>query len=195
MTSFVLKNTTEFDSNFLLKVLGYSVLVICVFLVIRELVCWYWKINERSKKAENTNELLNQQCEQINQLLVQIQQINSRLYSIQQNMNITGMYKSVNFPQASTPPVAAEIPPSPNAMYPSSSPRQTTPVVSGLPPIPTATGSSSVQNQVTPVTLGLPPIPNTTYTSTSQEQSALGEQKTQQTSVSGDQPTSVHLDS
>jgi len=38
-------------------ILGLVVLI-CVFLLLREVVCWYWKINYQIKLQEETNELL-----------------------------------------------------------------------------------------------------------------------------------------
>ena len=34
------------------------ILIIVVWLIIRELICWYYKINERIKLQKETNELL-----------------------------------------------------------------------------------------------------------------------------------------
>ncbi|HNX54847.1 MAG TPA: hypothetical protein PKO30_04640 [Prolixibacteraceae bacterium] len=46
-----------------ITIIIYIVLAIALFLILREVACWYWKINERKALMEEQNELLKELIE------------------------------------------------------------------------------------------------------------------------------------
>ena len=46
------------DTGFLQIIIGLIVVLFIIFLIIRELNCWYWKINKRIELTKQTNFLL-----------------------------------------------------------------------------------------------------------------------------------------
>lgn len=46
-----------------ITIIIYIVLAIVLFLILREVACWYWKINERKNLMEEQNELLKELIE------------------------------------------------------------------------------------------------------------------------------------
>lgn len=47
------------DPSFLFSILIFAIVTILVFLIFREVVCWYWKINERNSLLTEQNKILN----------------------------------------------------------------------------------------------------------------------------------------
>ncbi len=50
-------------------ILTALVILIIIFLIIRELVMWYWKINERIELQKETNELLKKLIEKQKEII------------------------------------------------------------------------------------------------------------------------------
>jgi len=51
--------------NTVLVIVLIILLILLLFLVLRQLNCWYWRINERVKLQEQQNELLTQMLDQL----------------------------------------------------------------------------------------------------------------------------------
>jgi len=57
-------------------VILYTALVIVIFLIIREIVMWYWKINERITHQKSTNDLIQQTNSLLQSLISSIENLN-----------------------------------------------------------------------------------------------------------------------
>ncbi|HDK41275.1 MAG TPA: hypothetical protein ENG93_01305 [Nitrospirae bacterium] len=53
MNAFIESNTL------LIQLLLYTVIIVAVFLLLREVVCWYWKINEISLVLKDIRDSIN----------------------------------------------------------------------------------------------------------------------------------------
>jgi hypothetical protein len=53
----------------IIGILTALVILIVIFLIIRELVMWYWKINERIELQKETNELLKKLIEKQKEII------------------------------------------------------------------------------------------------------------------------------
>ena len=88
-------NALVFLSQSLLEGLGYFFLVfgivILIILICREIVCWYWKINIRIAMVEETNSILQQQAEQLNQIIISMQNQYAQLTNISQMIYAAGV--------------------------------------------------------------------------------------------------------
>jgi len=66
-------------------------IIILIFLICREIVCWYWKINIRIAMVEETNSILQQQAEQLNQIIISMQNQYAQLTNISQMIYAAGV--------------------------------------------------------------------------------------------------------
>ncbi|KXK20463.1 MAG: hypothetical protein UZ15_CFX003001688 [Chloroflexi bacterium OLB15] len=63
--------STEAQADVIVSLLTYAVVAFIIFLILRELVCWYWKINEMitlQKRIITLLETLTKDTSQLNQL-------------------------------------------------------------------------------------------------------------------------------
>lgn len=51
-------NGNALNNNFMIKVLFWVTLGLCIFILLRELNCWYWKINEAIENLKWINKNL-----------------------------------------------------------------------------------------------------------------------------------------
>jgi hypothetical protein len=66
------------DFNQIINILVYMGIPICIFILAREYVCWYFKINERLKQGNNPSL-------QLEQVIEELKIINSNLELLKNN--------------------------------------------------------------------------------------------------------------
>jgi len=65
----------EENPNFVVVAFLVFLFSIVVFLICREIVCWYWKINKRISKQEEMIEKLNVLTERIGEAVTELKRI------------------------------------------------------------------------------------------------------------------------